>query len=566
MTTARKLLLAAAAAAALAAIPAAAQDYSAGDADYAAEYAAGGAGAPEGAFAPEVSARTVSVSGGKAEIEFSVDLRDPGLHLDAEHGVSVDGGEKLRADGMLWRVPAGGILKVEINACSDTVCKNAEVALAWNAEKKGFSAAAGADAAKAAPAEETAGTARVSLPEPLCKAEGKMDSKEFKAFLKAALRKAEGKKDSGEKEETDYSWSWFEKLRRAFWRAFLELKAFLVETGYSWLAILLMAFFGGMLMNFSPCVLPMMPVNLAIIGAGARAIDKGKASRAGGAARGAAYGLGIVAAYGTLGLCAALGGMAFGEIQSSPWFNLAIAVLFAALGLSLLDVFFIDFAKFASGGGGKKASFASAFAAGALSAVLAGACVAPVLIFILTYTAKEVAAGNTLATGLPFVFALGMAAPWPVAGAGMKFLPKPGNWMNAVKKVFAVFVLYFAARYGRLAYLGWAGETAEGSVTPEEFPAAYAKAAAEAAEKAEKKGKPVLVLVDCWATWCKNCSWMERNVFQDPGMAETLDRFVVVKLQAEKIGELRRLPGFEDVGGLPAFRIFPAAKKGAGGE
>ena len=528
MTTARKLLLAAAAAVALAAIPAAAQDYSAGDAgdaDYAAEYAAGGAGAPEGAFAPEVSARTVSVSGGKAEIELSVDLGDPGLHLDAEHGVSVDGGEKLRADGMLWRVPAGGLLKVEINACSDTVCKNAEVALAWNAEKKGFFAAAGADAAKAVPAAEAAGTARVSLPKPLRGAEGKMDSKEFETFLK------------GGKEES-----------------------------YSWLAILLMAFFGGMLMNFSPCVLPMMPVNLAIIGAGARAIDKGKASRAGGAARGAAYGLGIVAAYGTLGLCAALGGMAFGEIQSSPWFNLAIAVLFAALGLSLLDVFFIDFAKFASGGGGKKASFASAFAAGALSAVLAGACVAPVLIFILAYTAKEVAAGNTLAAGLPFVFALGMAAPWPVAGAGMKFLPKPGNWMNAVKKVFAVFVLGFAAWYGRLAYLGWAGETAEGSVTPEEFPAAYAKAAAEAAEKAEKKGKPVLVLVDCWATWCKNCSWMERNVFQDPGMAETLDDFVVVKLQAEKIGELRRLPGFEDVGGLPAFRIFPAAKKGAGGE
>ena len=268
MTTARKLLLAAAAAAALAAIPAAAQDYSAGDAgdaDYAAEYAAGGAGAPEGAFAPEVSATTVSVSGGKAEIELSVDLGDPGLHLNAEHGVSVEGGEKLRADGMLWRVPAGGLLKVEINACSDTGCKNAEVALAWNAEKKGFFAAAGA--AKAVPAAEAAGTARVSLPKPLRGAEGKMDSKEFETFLKdalreaevkikmdskGALREAEGKKDSGEKEETDYSW----------------------------FAILLMAFFGGMLMNFSPCVLPMMPVNLAIIGAGARAIDKGKASRA----------------------------------------------------------------------------------------------------------------------------------------------------------------------------------------------------------------------------------------------------------------------------------------------
>ena len=64
------------------------------------------------------------------------------------------------------------------------------------------------------------------------------------------------------------------------------------------------------------------------------------------------------------------------------------------------------------------------------------------------------------------------------------------------------------------------------------------------------------VFVDCWATWCKNCSMMEKTTFVDPEVVSELKRYTAIRLQAEDISELRKLPGFEAVKGLPAFAIF----------
>ena len=82
------------------------------------------------------------------------------------------------------------------------------------------------------------------------------------------------------------------------------------------------AFFGGMLLNLTPCVLPMVPVTLMVLG-----IGFGKR----GTARhplwtGIAYGGGIAVAYGALGVVSLAAGTAFGSLQSSPWFNAAVGV------------------------------------------------------------------------------------------------------------------------------------------------------------------------------------------------------------------------------------------------
>ena len=301
-----------------------------------------------------------------------------------------------------------------------------------------------------------------------------------------------------------------------------------------WLALL-----GGLLMNLTPCVLPMVPINLMIIGKSA--------------ARGALYGLGIAIAHGILGVLAAVGGMAFGEIQGNPWFNVAIAAVFLALGLSMLGVFFIDFSKGRSGFAQKKSTMMPglfAFFMGMVSAVLAGACVAPILIAVLLLTARLYAGGNVFALGLPFVLGLGMGLPWPFAGAGLKVLPKPGAWMPYVNKAFGILVLGFAGWYGYLAYQGFrprfsAAETSQPadslSVTPSTF-------------SLEGLRRPVFV--DCWATWCKNCTAMEKTTFLDPSVVTELKGFTVIRLQAEDISELRRLPGFGEVKGLPAFAVF----------
>lgn len=311
-----------------------------------------------------------------------------------------------------------------------------------------------------------------------------------------------------------------------------------------WLT-LLFVLLGGLAMNLTPCVLPMIPINLVVIGRSA--------------SRGAAYGLGIAVAYGALGVAAAFGGLAFGTIQGNPWFNVGVALVFVLLALALLDVFFLDFSRFrpklgvrqpsrsAPGETDVPASIAALVRPlflGALSAVLAGACVAPVLVSVLLLTADGVAKGHRLAALLPFVMGMGMALPWPFVGAGLKILPKPGGWMKGVNRLFAVVVFGFAAWYGILAWKGFfPNERRDGqSIGVDELEVALARAK-----------RPVLV--DCWATWCKNCAAMDA-VLAEPDVKAALKPFTVIRVQAEDVSALRRVGGLGGVTGLPAFAIY----------
>ena len=320
--------------------------------------------------------------------------------------------------------------------------------------------------------------------------------------------------------------------------AFLEDKEVASLAGHGLWVMLFLVLLGGLAMNLTPCVLPMVPINLMIIGRSAK--------------RGLAYGSGIALAYGLLGVGAAVGGLAFGDIQGNPWFNVAVTVVFVGLALALFDVWFLDLSRFRSGmtpsdkrSGDRFPVFA--FGMGAMSAVLAGACVAPVLISVLLLTTDLVAKGNRFAVLLPFVMGVGMALPWPFAGAGMKVLPKPGAWMKGVNRAFGVIVLGFAAWYGNLSLQGF-----KGSFGPVESIESI-ESLGSIGERIAGAKRPVLV--DCWATWCKNCSAMDA-VMKDEKVSRALEPFTVLRVQAEDISELRKVKGFESIRGLPAFVIF----------
>ena len=77
-------------------------------------------------------------------------------------------------------------------------------------------------------------------------------------------------------------------------------------------------------------------------------------------------------------------------------------------------------------------------------------------------------------------------------------------------------------------------------------------------EEFSLQGLPRPVLVECWATWCKNSAEMERSTLADPKVKQALKSYTVVKLQCERIDELRKHPDFRDldIKGLPAFVIF----------
>jgi thioredoxin:protein disulfide reductase len=97
---------------------------------------------------------------------------------------------------------------------------------------------------------------------------------------------------------------------------------------------------GGVLLNLTPCVLPMIPINLAIIGAGRVAT-----SRRRGWLLGAAHGSGMALVYGVLGGIIVAPAGTLGVLNSSAWFNAAIAVLFIPLGLAMFDVVTVDFSR-----------------------------------------------------------------------------------------------------------------------------------------------------------------------------------------------------------------------------
>ena len=430
----------------------------------------------------------------------------------------------------LWRVspPRGGVrLTVAYQGCDDKVCfMPQEHAFRFDAAAKKFVAEGGAGDAQrptpdAQPAVWSQGLAMTA-------GGGYMGAEEFLAFLD----QAEGR---GTLEAGGAGLAGFLRDPVAFFHA------------HGLALTLLLVLVGGVLLNLTPCVLPMMPINLAIIGAGA-------GTRGRGFSLGAAYGAGIVLVYGGLGWLILRSGLFFGALQASPWFSLAVALVFAALALALFDVFVIDFTRFTSAKGNTRQGTFAAFSAGALSALLAGACVAPVVLAMLLLAGTLYAGGTSSAQFLPFVLGLGMALPWPFAGAGLSVLPKPGMWMVRVKQAFGVFLAVLAAYYAYLAWTGFspaAHGAREGSILAGDRAAWEEKVA-----QARREGKPLLV--DFWATWCKNCSVMERTTFREARVKARLSGYVVVKVQAEKPDQTpakEMLKAF-DVRGLPGFVVL----------
>ncbi len=326
------------------------------------------------------------------------------------------------------------------------------------------------------------------------------------------------------------------------------------------LVIVLLVILGGIALNLTPCVLPLIPINIAIIGAGARA-----GSRARGFALGGTYGLAMAVVYGVLGLVVILTATAFGDINNEIWFNVGIAILFVVLGLAMFDVIHIDFSKLQSkfdmSGASGKGSFALAFGMGVIAALLAGACVAPVVIQVIVYAGDQYARDNTTALALPFFLGLGMALPWPFAGAGLSFLPKPGRWMVRVKYAFGVFILAFAGYYG---YVAWGifdstrvDPGAVRSAVQEQLEGGWTDSVCDGLATARAQNK--LVLIDMWATWCKACLAMDKKTLKDEAVEARLADYVKIKFQAQFPANSPAsdvLDRFELPWGLPAYAIL----------
>lgn len=199
------------------------------------------------------------------------------------------------------------------------------------------------------------------------------------------------------------------------------------------------AFFGGLLSVMSPCVLPLIPITLAALGAG-KGTSRGKAL-----SRVALYVLGMVATFTVLAVVAAFTGGTLGaSLFGKPLFTLAFAVLLAALALSMFGLYELELPqswqmRLNRVGGG---SGAGAFLMGTVAGFAAIPCTGPVLAGLLVVAA---ASGSVVfSVGLFLTYALGFGLPFLAVGAGAAKLPKSGPYMELVKSALGMAVLTLA--------------------------------------------------------------------------------------------------------------------------
>ncbi|MDH4093401.1 MAG: protein-disulfide reductase DsbD [Betaproteobacteria bacterium] len=209
--------------------------------------------------------------------------------------------------------------------------------------------------------------------------------------------------------------------------------------------LVLAGFFGfGMLLTFTPCVLPMVPILSAIIAGEGKNVGKRRA-----AVLSSSYVLGMAVAYAAAGVAAAYSGSMLAAALQNPWVLGAFAAVFVWLALSMFGLYDIALpgflhTKLASAHGRLRGGrIASVAAMGVLSAVIVSPCVAAPLAGALLYISqtRDVALGGTAL----FAMALGMGVPLIAVGVSEgALLPKAGLWMARVKSFFGVLLLAVA--------------------------------------------------------------------------------------------------------------------------
>jgi thiol:disulfide interchange protein DsbD len=211
-------------------------------------------------------------------------------------------------------------------------------------------------------------------------------------------------------------------------------------SGGFWLVVA--SFFGfGLLLSFTPCVLPMVPILSGVIVGGGRHVTKMKGLLLSGA-----FVLGSAITYALAGVAAGLSGAMLSAALQHPWVLGGFAAVFVVLALSMFGLYDLQLpvalqVRLAQASSSLRGGhLASVFAMGALSALILGPCVAAPLAGALLYIGQS---GDVVLGGAAlFAMALGMGAPLLALGVSAgALLPKAGPWMNTVKRFFGVLLL-----------------------------------------------------------------------------------------------------------------------------
>ena len=340
------------------------------------------------------------------------------------------------------------------------------------------------------------------------------------------------------------------------------------------LPVVLFSFFGlGLLLAFTPCMLPVIPILSSIIVA-----HGGGLTRKRGFVLTLAYVLGMSLTYALLGVAAGLSGASLAAAFQNIWVLGSFALIFVALSLAMFGVYELQLpsalqSRLSNLANQQRGSILAIGVMGALSALIVGPCMAAPVAGALLYIAQT---GNATLGGLAlFTLSLGMGVPLLLIGTVA--LPKAGPWMEAVKKLFGVILLgtalwllspvlsllvrnlLAAALIALAATLVWRGTRTGKNGTAARLTryalvvlAAFAigallsdavrkpvganaatlmfenvRSVEELDARLQRTTQPVML--DFYADWCVSCREMEHYTLEDPAIRERLSRITLLR-------------------------------------
>ena len=324
-----------------------------------------------------------------------------------------------------------------------------------------------------------------------------------------------------------------------------------LKSGNLWLVI--GGFFlAGLLLSFTPCVLPMIPIlSSIIVGSQNRQASKqtnqainGKHCKLHSFGLSVAYVLGMALSYTLAGIAAGLSGNLLSQSLQNGWVLGATALIFVALAFSMFGFYELKLpATFENKilGASQKlkgGEFFGVFVMGVLSALIVSPCVAAPLAGALIYIGQT---HNVLLGGVGlFALAIGMGVPLLLIGASAgSLLPKAGGWMTIVRNFFGVLMLAMAA------YLVWPVLPSAikqpvnqlfGLSTEHHLPFTRVKSVAEL-DTAIAAANGKVVMLDFYADWCVACKEMEKFTFSDKNVKAALKDAVLLQADVTENNE-----------------------------
>ncbi len=312
-----------------------------------------------------------------------------------------------------------------------------------------------------------------------------------------------------------------------------------------WALVFVFVFLGGLALNLTPCVYPMIAITVSYFGGqGERRISTAFA-------RALTYCLGIVLTYSALGLAAALTGGLFGALLQSPVVLIGIAVLLVALALSMFGLYELQPPSFLmqqAAGLSSKAGYIGVFLLGATVGIIAAPCLGPIILSVFVFVAQR--GDPWLGWWLFFTLACGLGLPYVVLGTFsglLARLPKSGTWMVWIKRVFGVALIGVAIWF--VMPLLSTKATTESPISWQPY----------SAELIAHPGRPVLI--DFYADWCIPCHEMDKRTFTDPRIIEASKKFLMVRADLTKTTspEAQKLTEQYQIAGVPTFVFLDPA-------